>query len=103
MTNQLKKFLDNDASWVKDCQDNRVYLKNDHLVIAEDGIYVLDESNKKIPLTELFVDSQGIYTRIESLGTDIAAVYGIVWCKNCEAYRTVDWKGLCVVCGKRPY
>lgn len=100
-TTELRNFLENNVSWMKDCQDNRIYIKNECLIVAEDGIYVGDESNK-IPLTELFADSQGIYTRIESLGTEIATVWNIVWCQTCMAYRSTDIRGNCVKCGNRP-
>lgn len=101
-TDGIKEILQNDAAWVKDCQDNRVYLKTEHLLVEEDRIYIVDKLGGKISVSELFSDAQGIYTRIESIGTELATVYPIVWCKNCEAWRTVTIKGVCAVCGQTP-
>ncbi len=93
----------NHASWVLDCQDRRVYLKSDRVVIHEDTISVVTDSGEKTPLSELFVDAQGIYTRIESLNmSELTTVWNIVWCKTCKAYRSVNINGHCVVCGNIP-
>jgi hypothetical protein len=99
---ELKNFLIKDASYIKNCQDNRVYLKNNCLEVTEEGMYVIDGLNQKIPLTELFSDSQGLYTRIESFGNDLATVYPIVWCRTCKAWRMITIRGVCGICGNVP-
>ena len=99
---KLKEFLKNDARWVKDCQGNRIYLNTEYLTVNNEGMYILNEKNKKISITELFADSQGSYTRAESLMTEVAVVYPIVWCKTCNAWRTVNIEGCCVKCGNNP-
>lgn len=96
------EFSENAAVYVKGFQDDRIYLRSEHLTISEDGMYVLDQFNQKVPLTELFSDSHGLYTKIESLRTDTATVYPIVWCHTCNAWRTVNIKGLCSGCGNPP-
>ena len=95
-------FSENAAVYVKGFQDDRIYLKSEYLTVSEDGMYLLDQFNQKIPLIELFSDSQGLYTKIGSFGTDIATVYPIVWCHTCNGWRTVNIKGLCSKCGNPP-
>jgi len=101
-TKHIAKISNNGTSWVKHCQDNRVYLKADSVVIEKESLYVLNKENQKILLTELFADSQGLYTRMESLGTEIATVYPIVWCSNCKAWRTANIQGKCSTCNQIP-
>ena len=88
--------------WIKECQNDKIYLKSDHLVLSEEGIFVLTGSNSHIHLSGLFCDSQGLYTTMESLPSETAVVYPIVWCSTCGAWRTVNIRGKCVVCGNTP-
>jgi hypothetical protein len=47
---EAKEILQNDASWVKECQDNRVYLNTGHIVINENRIFVLNKLGEKISI-----------------------------------------------------
>ena len=91
------------ASWIKECQDDRIYIKTDQIEIREDGIFVKDEYNILHPLTNILVDKYGVFTPISSISDNkLAKVWNIVWCKTCNAYRSVDVRGLCVRCGNPP-
>ncbi len=93
----------NNASWVKECQGDRIYINSDKLEIKGNRIFVKDENNAPHPLSHLFVDSVGIFTTTETMSdTELAKVWNIVWCKTCNAYRSVNVQGLCVKCGNRP-
>ncbi|OGN64200.1 MAG: hypothetical protein A3E80_03935 [Chlamydiae bacterium RIFCSPHIGHO2_12_FULL_49_9] len=93
----------NDASWIKECQGNRLYIKADKLEVRENAIFVKDDSNHSYPLTHIFVDELGIFTTTESIrDSALGTVWNIVWCKTCGAYRSVDIRGLCVKCGNQP-
>jgi hypothetical protein len=93
----------NNACWIKECQGNRLYINSDKLEIGEDKISVKDANNIPHPLTHLFVDSVGIFTTTDSIREiELSKVWNIVWCRNCDAYRSLDMRGLCVVCGNRP-
>ncbi len=93
----------NDASWIKECQGNRLYIKADRLEITDKDIIVRDESNLPIKLSHISVDILGIFTTIDTLNAaDIATVWNIVWCRTCEAYRSIDIRGNCVRCGNKP-
>jgi len=95
--------IQNNASWVKKCQGNRLYINVDKLEIEEDKISVKDANNISHPLTHIFVDSMGIFTTIDSMGdAEQSKVWNIVWCRTCQDYRSVDVNGLCVRCGNSP-
>jgi hypothetical protein len=95
--------VQNHASWIKECQGDRLYINADKLEIKEDSISVRDANNIPHPLTNIFVDSAGIFTTTHSMSEDeLAVVWNIFWCRTCNAYRSTDMRGLCVVCGNRP-
>ena len=98
-------FVKNHASWIKKCQDNRVYLEANRLTLSEEGIYVMDDFNEPIPLSEVYSDSNGIYTKLESLEPRLERTwgkYGVVWCHTCRAIRDLDKEGKCRICGNYP-
>ena len=102
-TGEAFQEVQNNASWIKECQGDRLYINADKLEIREDSIFVRDEDNVQHPLTNIFVDALGIFTTMDSLiSTDLATVWNIVWCRTCENYRSVDIKGRCVRCGNPP-
>lgn len=93
----------NDASCIRGSQGDRLYLNADRIQVNSDGISILDDENFPHPLENIAVDSMGVYTSIgESIEDTIATVWNIVWCRNCNKYRSTDMNGLCMVCGKRP-
>lgn len=93
----------NHASWIKQCQADRLYINGDKLEIREDGIFVRDENDVLYPLTNIFVDQVGIFTIINSLrASDLATVWNIAWCRTCRNYRSIDINGRCVRCGNPP-
>jgi hypothetical protein len=65
---EAKGFSENAPVYVKSLQDDRIYLKSEYVTVSEDGMYLLDQFNQKTPLTELFSDSQGLYTKIDWIG-----------------------------------
>lgn len=85
-------------SWIKECGEDKVYLKPDMIKISSEGIKIAN-GVKDFFWTALFSNEKGIYTTLKSLE---ATVYPIVWCKTCEDYRTVDIYGNCVACGNKP-
>jgi hypothetical protein len=93
----------NNACWIKECQGDRLYIHADRLEITGDLILIKDAANISYPLTHIFVDSSGIFTTARSMSeTELATVWNIVWCRTCNAYRSVDIAGLCVKCGNQP-
>ena len=101
-TNLQAKLTEQATSWERESQSDRIYLKSDHLVLSDEGIFIVTESNTQIPISKLFCDSQGLYTTSESLSPESSIVYPIVWCDTCKAWRTVNIQGKCVVCGNIP-
>ena len=99
---EFKNFLEKNAVYVKDCQDNRVYLKQEYLKISQKGLILMEANHSEINLSELLSDSEGIYTRIETLKTDVATVYPIVYCHTCKAWRMINIKEVCGRCGNAP-
>ncbi len=96
-----KGFLEDSASWVRGCQEGRIYLKGDRLAIENDIMYVINDDNEREPLSELFCDSQGVYIKAASHeSARDSGVYNIVWCNNCHAYTYRDLWGMCKGCGK---
>ena len=59
-------FGEKNASWIKGCQGNRIYLNLAKMLINEEGIFAFNEDNRKVPITELYTDTHGVYTRAES-------------------------------------
>ena len=101
-TTRFQEFTENNASWVRGCQEERVYLKGDRLTIENDLIYVVDDTNEKMPLPELFCDSQGVYIKVASQErSKDNGVYNILWCNRCGELTYHDWFGRCGKCGKR--
>lgn len=98
----FSEIVNKDVSWVKNCQDNRIYLNPEYLIVSKNRMVVVDEYENETFLTELYSDANGIYTKAESFGKELPTVWNIVWCNTCQAYRTTSIKGVCVVCGNAP-
>jgi len=91
-----------DASWVRECQEDKIYVKADRLMLTDAGIFLIDEANEAVSLSALSADSNGIYIARNAFDSPCSAVYPIVWGESCQAWRTVNIQGKCVVCGKTP-
>jgi hypothetical protein len=102
-TNAMASVFDEPpVAWIKECQNDRIYLKADHITLTDTGISIEVEPNVHVSVHQFYNDSQGIFITAESLPSMVATVYPIVWCRTCKAWRTVTVKGKCVVCGNTP-
>jgi hypothetical protein len=81
-------------------QEDRLYINPSKIQVNQKGIWLMDDRGEIHPLYNLLVDAHGLYT---VLGREkLATVWNIVWCNTCNAYRTTDIKGRCVICGNTP-
>ncbi|MBX7066153.1 MAG: hypothetical protein K1X28_02870 [Parachlamydiales bacterium] len=96
------KVSKNNPSCIRECQENRVYLNPQNIMISDEGIFLIDDANQKIPLLLLCSDIQGIYTLYETIGSDLAVAAYPVWCRTCMAWRVIGPGGVCSKCGNIP-
>lgn len=96
--NVFKESFPQDATWVKKCEGDKVYIKADRLTLSEDGIYLIDDWSRNVFIPIIAYDIDGVFASREILST----VWNIIWCNTCQAYRSVNIQGKCVVCGQCP-
>ena len=97
---QLDIFLEANGHLIQNIDKDRVYLKKENISIEDTGFRVYDSSGKGFQTKDLFTDVEGIYTKLFSLSDE--KVWNIVYCQNCEAWRSIDIRGNCTYCGKNP-
>jgi hypothetical protein len=99
----FKELLKNNVSWIKSCQEDKVYLKPERLEVSFKGINIIDEHLGKISIEELYANKEGLYTKLSSLKKKITTLCKVSWCYSCEYYTRKDDYGRCMICGFCPY
>ena len=96
----LDCFLEANNHSILSVENDKVYLKKENISIEDSGFKIQDCFGAGFIVNNLFFDNQGIFTTLSSLSEEKA--WNIVYCQNCEAWRSVDVRGNCTYCGKNP-